>query len=115
MGLTLVGDIAALQTQFEAIKEEVDKQFDKTILNLEETSWAIIRKKRDFLLRTTDWTMTPGCTVDQSAWASYRQSLRDIPQTYRVDGYSAVVWPTVPLTKGPHTDYGCIRAEYNRR
>ena len=35
MGLTLVGDIASLQTQFEAIKEEVDKQFDKTILNPE--------------------------------------------------------------------------------
>ena len=104
MGLTLVGDIAALQTQFEVIKEEIDKQFDKTILNLEETSWAIIRKKRDFLLRTTDWTMTPGCTVDQAAWSSYRQSLRDIPQTYRVDGYSAVEWPTVPSTKGPHTD-----------
>ena len=104
MGLTLVGDIASLQNQFEVIKEEIDKQFDKTILNLEETSWAIIRKKRDFLLRTTDWTMTPGCTVDQSAWASYRQSLRDIPQTYRVDGYSAVEWPTVPSTKGPHTD-----------
>ena len=104
MGLTLVGDIAALQTQFEVNKEEIDKQFDKNILNLEETSWAIIRKKRDFLLRTTDWTMTPGCTVDQSAWASYRQSLRDIPQTYRVDGYSEVKWPTAPSTKGPHTD-----------
>ena len=104
MGLTLVGDIASLQNQFEVIKEEIDKQFDKTILNLEETSWAIIRKKRDFLLRTTDWTMTPGCTVDQAAWATYRQSLRDIPQTYRVDGYGAVVWPTVPSTKGPHTD-----------
>ena len=103
MGLTLVGDIASLQTQFEAIKEEVDKQFDKTILNLEETSWAIIRKKRDFLLRTTDWTMTPGCTVDQASWAAYRQSLRDIPQTYRVDGYNAVTWPTAPSTKGPHT------------
>jgi len=72
-------------------------------LNLEETSWAIIRKKRDFLLHTTDWTMTPGCSVDQAAWAAYRQSLRDIPQTYRVDGYSAVKWPTVPSTKGPHT------------
>ena len=104
MGLTLFGDIATLQNQFEVIKEEVDKQFDKTILNLEETSWAIIRKKRDFLLRTTDWTMTPGCTVDQSAWASYRQSLRDIPQTYRVEGYSEVKWPTAPSIKGPHTD-----------
>ena len=105
MGLTLVGDIASLQTQFEAIKEEVDKQFDKTILNLEETSWAIIRKKRDFLLRTTDWTMTPGCTVDQAAWAAYRQSLRDIPQTYAKDGYGAVVWPKAPTTNGPNTKW----------
>ena len=104
MGLTLVGDIASLQKQFEVIKEEIDKKFDKTILNLEETSWAIIRKKRDFLLHTTDWTMTPGCSVDQAAWAAYRQSLRDIPQTYRVAGYSAVKWPTAPSTKGPHTD-----------
>ena len=103
MGLTLVGDIASLQAHFEVIKEEIDKKFDKTILNLEETSWAIIRKKRDFLLHTTDWTMTPGCSVDQAAWAAYRQSLRDIPQTYRVAGYSAVKWPTVPSTKGPHT------------
>tara|TARA_B100000965_G_scaffold399879_1_gene420730 strand:+ start:239 stop:550 length:312 start_codon:yes stop_codon:yes gene_type:complete len=101
MGLTLIGDIAALQTQFEAIKEEIDKQFDKTILNLEETSWAIIRKKRDFLLRTTDWTMTVGCTVDQSAWAAYRQSLRDVPQTFT--DYTKVTWPTAPSTKGPNT------------
>jgi len=101
MGLTLIGDIAALQTQFEAIKEEIDKQFDKTILNLEETSWVIIRKKRDFLLRTTDWTMTVGCTVDQSAWAAYRQSLRDVPQTFT--DYTKVTWPTAPSTKGPNT------------
>ena len=101
MGLTLIGDIAALQTQFEVIKEEIDKQFDKTILNLEETSWAIIRKKRDFLLRTSDWTMTPGCTVDQGAWAAYRQTLRDIPQTFT--DYTKVTWPTVPSTKGPNT------------
>ena len=102
-GLTLIGDISSLQSQFESIKTEIDKQFDTTILALEETSWAIIMKKRDFLLRTTDWTMTPGCTVDQSAWAAYRQSLRDIPQTFRVDGFDKVVWPTAPSTKGPHT------------
>jgi len=102
-GLTLIGDISSLQSQFETIKTEIDKQFDTTILALEETSWAIIRKKRDFLLRTTDWTMTPGCSVDQSAWAAYRQALRDIPQTYSSEGYAAVKWPTAPSTKGPNT------------
>ena len=103
MSLTVVGQLSEIQSQFTVIKEEIDKQFDKTILALEDSSWSIIRRKRDFLLRTSDWTMTPGCTVDQSAWAAYRQSLRDIPQTFRVDGFDKVVWPTAPSTKGPHT------------
>ena len=101
MGLTTVGDISALQDQFTAIKEEIDKQFDKTILNLEETSWTVIRKKRDYILWTTDWTMIPGCTVDQAAWAAYRQALRDIPQTY--EEYAKVKWPTQPSKSGPNT------------
>ena len=68
MGLSTFGDISVLQRQFEDIKAEIDKQFDRAILKLDETNWDIIRKKRDFLLRTTDWTMTPGCTVDKAAW-----------------------------------------------
>tara|TARA_R100000458_G_C8182733_1_gene179186 strand:- start:372 stop:680 length:309 start_codon:yes stop_codon:yes gene_type:complete len=101
MGLTTVGDISALQDQFKSLKEEIDKQFDKTILNLEETSWTVIRKKRNYLLWSTDWTMTPGCSLDQAAWSAYRQALRDIPQTYKE--YSKVKWPTQPSKKGPNT------------
>ena len=103
MGLTTVGDLASLQKQFEAIKEEIDRKFDKTILDLEETSWNIIRKKRDYLLWTTDWSMTPGCTVDQASWAAYRQALRDITQTYKSSGYASVIWPKAPSTNGPNT------------
>jgi len=103
VGLSTVGDISSLQEQFTAIKEEIDKKFDTTILALDETSWAIIRKKRDFLLWTTDWTMTPGCTVDQAAWAAYRQALRDIPQSYASSGYDSVTWPIVPSKVGPNT------------
>jgi hypothetical protein len=105
MGLSTFGDVSALQRQFEDIKAEIDKQFDRAILKLDETSWEIIRKKRDFLLRTTDWTMTPGCTVDQAAWAAYRQALRDIPQTYAKAGYGSVVWPKAPSTNGPNTKW----------
>ena len=83
MGLSTFGDISVLQRQFEDIKAEIDKQFDRAILALDETSWEIIRKKRDFLLRTTDWTMTPGCTVDQAAWAAYRLSLIHISEPTR--------------------------------
>ena len=105
MGLSTFGDVSLIQKQFEDIKAEIDKQFDRAILKLDETSWEIIRKKRDFLLRTTDWTMTPGCSVDQAAWAAYRQTLRDVPQTYSKDGYSSVIWPKAPTINGPNTKF----------
>ena len=105
MRLSTFGDIRVLQQKFEDIKAERDKQFDRAILKLDETSWYIIRKKRDFFLRTTDWTMTPSCSVDQAAWAAYRQSLRDICQTYASSGYGSVVWPKAPTTNGPNTKF----------
>ena len=49
--------------------------------------------------------MIPGCTVDQAAWAAYRQKLRDIPQTHAKSGYGSVVWPKAPSTNGPNTKW----------
>ena len=66
-------------------------------------TWADIRAKRDTILQSTDWTMTTGATVDQTAWATYRQSIRDIPQTYKDKTPDDVVWPTQPSTAGPNT------------
>jgi len=63
--------------------------------------WQAIRTKRDQLIRESDWTMTPGATVDQAQWTAYRQVLRDLPQTY--ENAEDVVWPTVPSTSGPNT------------
>ena len=45
-------------------------------------TWDTIRAKRSQLIRDSDWTMTPGATVDQAQWSAYRQILRDLPQTY---------------------------------
>ena len=64
-------------------------------------AWEAIRQKRDQLIRDSDWTMTPGATVDQAQWTAYRQVLRDLPQTY--ENAEDVVWPTVPSTSGPNT------------
>lgn len=64
-------------------------------------AWDAIRQKRDQLIRDSDWTMTPGATVDQAQWTAYRQVLRDLPQTY--ENAEDVVWPTVPSTSGPNT------------
>jgi hypothetical protein len=71
--------------------------FDDTV------TWQDIRVKRDGILRDTDWTMTPGCTVDQAQWAAYRQNLRDITSTYAETGPESVVWPVQPSTSGPNT------------
>ena len=66
-------------------------------------TWDDIRATRDQILKSTDWTMTTGATVDQAQWAAYRQVIRDIPQTYKDKTPAAVVWPTQPSTAGPNT------------
>jgi hypothetical protein len=66
-------------------------------------TWDTIRAKRDQLIADSDWTMIPGATVDQAAWAAYRQVLRDLPQTYAATGPESVVWPAEPSTAGPNT------------
>ena len=63
--------------------------------------WQATREKRDGLILQSDWTMTPGATVDQAQWTAYRQVLRDLPQTY--ENAEDVVWPTAPSTSGPNT------------
>ena len=66
-------------------------------------TWDDIRSTRDQILRSTDWTMTTGATVDQAQWAAYRQVIRDIPQTYSGKTPDDVVWPTQPSTAGPNS------------
>ena len=41
-----------------------------------------MRFQRDRLLAESDWTQTNDAPVDQSAWATYRQQLRDFPSTW---------------------------------
>lgn len=52
------------------------------------------RAQRNALLTASDWTQVADAPVDQSAWATYRQALRDIPQQ---GGFpNDVVWPEQP-------------------
>ena len=41
-----------------------------------------MRLHRDRLLKESDWTQLPDAPVDQQAWATYRQALRDFPATW---------------------------------
>jgi len=53
-----------------------------------------VRTQRDALLKDSDWTQVSDAPVDQSAWANYRQALRDLPEQ---EGFpQEVVWPTKP-------------------
>jgi len=55
---------------------------------------AEIRTERDAKLTESDWTQVVDAPVDQAAWATYRQALRDIPDQA---GFTTEVnWPTEP-------------------
>lgn len=62
--------------------------------------WIPIKKKRDFLLLNSDWTQLSDnlLTDEQKAeWRTYRQALRDLPQTYAsATDKSDITWPTKP-------------------
>jgi hypothetical protein len=53
-----------------------------------------VRAERNRLLAECDWTQLADASVDNLAWAIYRQALRDIPQQ---EGFpSNVTYPTKP-------------------
>jgi hypothetical protein len=58
-------------------------------------TWDQIRAQRNILLSQTDWIFAPDVTLkNEQAWLKYRQSLRDIPQTFSTP--EEVVWPNKP-------------------
>jgi len=58
---------------------------------------AYLRHIRDILMSITDWTQSadsPLTAEQRAAWATYRQSLRDLPSVYTGDGL--IPWPVAP-------------------
>ena len=53
-----------------------------------------LRSHRDLLLKSSDWTQVTDAPVDQAAWATYRQALRDLPAN-TTDPRNPV-WPEPP-------------------
>ena len=55
---------------------------------------AVIRQERSAKLKDCDWTQTTDSPVNKEAWATYRQSLRDVPSQ---EGFPwTITWPTQP-------------------
>ena len=56
----------------------------------------IARTKRDNLLSNSDWTQVADAPVDQVAWATYRQALRDITTHANFPNLEEADWPVAP-------------------
>ena len=72
------------------------------LLSFDETSapneWLLERMRlyRDALLVASDWAMIPDTPTEKTAWATYRQALRDFPATWTPA--TTVTFPTVEAT-----------------
>jgi len=55
---------------------------------------ASIRKERNKKLTASDWTQVADVPVDKTAWAIYRQALRDV--TVQEGFPHTITWPTQP-------------------
>ena len=74
---------------------QLDADAEANDLNL-----GSVRQQRNGMLSGTDWTQIGDATLgDHTAeeWRTYRQALKDIPQTY--SRVSEVVWPNDPPTQ----------------
>ena len=59
-----------------------------------------IRASRNIKLANCDWTQMPDAPLTEqqrTAWAIYRQSLRDVPQNnLNAESIDDIIWPTKP-------------------
>lgn len=52
------------------------------------------RKERDRLLLACDWAVLPDAQTERTAWETYRQALRDVPE--QAEFPYAIDWPERP-------------------
>lgn len=67
---------------------------EEELATISESLAAFVRSERNQKLVESDWTQLADSSADTSAWATYRQALRDLPTT---DGFpNNITWPTEP-------------------
>jgi len=74
---------------------QVESLTAEEIQAAKDSAMANIRGTRNQLLKDCDWTQIADCTADKTAWATYRQTLRDFPATVS-DARATITWPHNP-------------------
>lgn len=80
----------------------IEQTWIKTEISTEEKKRRWVDRKRQNLLYQSDWTALPDVNLSaegKQAWITYRQALRDIPQTINlttVTSEDQIVWPQIP-------------------
>ena len=88
----LVSCEPVVENGFAYVVEVVDKTAEEIAADVASKA-AQVRAARDRALSASDWTQVADAPVDQEAWATYRQALRDLPE--------AEGWPDVSLPNDP--------------
>jgi hypothetical protein len=60
----------------------------------DEELWQELRRYRNYKLAECDWTQLADSTANKTAWASYRQELRDLPKQNKDP--KKIIFPTQP-------------------
>lgn len=76
--------------EIEMTAEEV-AEYETLAIN---EAWEDLRRRRNSLLASSDWTVLADTPTPTAAWKLYRQELRDLPAN-TTDPFN-VVWPTPP-------------------
>jgi|TARA_R100000149_G_scaffold57827_1_gene26785 ferritin-like metal-binding protein YciE len=93
----LQGTTPFVDGDFVTTVEVVNLSADEITAN-KVSSLAQIRKKRNELLNSTDWTQISDSTANKSAYAVYRTELRNVPATIgSADPRTWSDWPSVSL------------------
>jgi|VirMetMinimDraft_7_1064189.scaffolds.fasta_scaffold47190_3 hypothetical protein len=83
-------NVEGIWKQVWILNELTEEQKQEVLLAAEKNE----REIRNDLLKDSDWTQLADSSVDKTAWANYRQQLRDIPNQ---SGFPRNInWPTKP-------------------
>lgn len=100
------GDAIELtDAQYLALREQIQEGRDVvvedgeviTVPHVANRTWLTIRRQRNRALTKSDWTQMPDVDLTEeqkAAWAAYRQSLRDLPESFASPG--EVEFPVKP-------------------